>query len=48
MSNSEGNHLNNIMFANIEKEYLDMVDIKDVAREFAGKNEKRIKYFGKY
>ena len=47
-SNSGGNHLNNIMFANIEKQYLDMVNINQVACEFSQANERRIKYFGKY
>ena len=47
-SNSGGNHINNIMFANIEKQYLDMVDINHVACEFSQANERRIKYFGKY
>ena len=47
-SNSGENHLNNIMFANIEKQYLDMVNINQVACEFSQANERRIKYFGKY
>ena len=47
-SNSGGNHLNNIMFANIEKQYLDMVDVDQVGPEFAGRNERRMKYFGNY
>ena len=46
--NSGGNHLNNIMFANIEKQYLDMVNINQVTCEFSQANERRIKYFGKY
>lgn len=47
-SNSGGNHLNNFMFSNIAKQYLDMVDVDQVVREFAGRNERRMKYFGKY
>ena len=47
-SNCGGNHLNNIMFSNIEKQYLDMVDVGQVACEFAGRNDRRMKYFGKY
>ena len=37
-----------IMFANIQKSYIDMVEVEKIAKEFAEKNEKRIKYFGKY
>ena len=47
-SNMKGNHLNDIMFANIQKSYIDMVEVEKIAKEFAEKNEKRIKYFGKY
>eukprot|EP00112_Aurelia_sp_Birch-Aquarium-sp1_P022111 Seg612.2 transcript_id=Seg612.2/GoldUCD/mRNA.D3Y31 product="hypothetical protein" protein_id=Seg612.2/GoldUCD/D3Y31 len=41
------NHLNDIMFANIQKSDMDRVDIKAIASEFAERNEKRIDYFGK-
>lgn len=40
--------MNDIMFANIQKRHLDMVDIDVVAKEFAERNERRIAYFGKY
>ena len=46
--NTEANHLNNIMFANIQKKDLDTVDIKSVARELSEKNERRMDYFGKF
>ncbi len=42
------NHLNHIMFANIQKENMDRVVIKSVAKEFAEKTETRLHYFGKY
>ena len=45
---TEANHLNNIMFANIQKNDLDEVDIKSVATEFSEKNERRMNYFGKF
>lgn len=41
---SGGNYLNNIMFANIEEQYLDMVNIRKVARKFSQANERRVKY----
>ena len=46
--NTEANHLNNIMFANIQKKDLDKVDIKSVARECSEKNERRMDYFRKF
>ena len=46
--NTEANHLNNIMFANIQKKDLDKVDIKSIATEFSEKNERRMDYFGKF
>ena len=44
-SKTGGNHLNDIMFANIQKRYMDMVEIHAVAKEFAERNERRITYF---
>eukprot|EP00112_Aurelia_sp_Birch-Aquarium-sp1_P025798 Seg8790.2 transcript_id=Seg8790.2/GoldUCD/mRNA.D3Y31 product="hypothetical protein" protein_id=Seg8790.2/GoldUCD/D3Y31 len=41
------NHLNDIMFANIQESDMDRVDIKAKASEFAERNEKRMDYFGK-
>ena len=46
--NTEANHLNNIMLANIQKKDLDKVDMKSVAREFSEKNERRMDYFEKF
>ena len=46
--NTEANHLNNIMFANIQKKDLDKVDIRSVAGEFSEKTERRIDYFGRF
>ena len=47
-SKTGGNHLNDIMFANIQKRYMGVVEIHAVAKEFAERNERRITYFGKY
>ena len=47
-SKTGGNHLNDIVFANIQKRYMDMVEVHAVAKEFAERNERRITYFGKY
>ncbi|XP_046842007.1 zinc finger MYM-type protein 1-like [Xenia sp. Carnegie-2017] len=47
-SNTEGNLLNDIMFSNIKKQHMDMVEIDVIAKEFSQRNERRIKYFGKY
>ena len=43
---SGGNHLNDIMFAHIQKKDMDEVDVKEVAKEFVRKNEKRTAFFG--
>ena len=46
--NSGGNHLNNILLANVEKQYLDMVNKNQVTCGFSQANERQMKYFGKY
>lgn len=45
---TEANHLNNIMFANIQKKDLDKVDIKSITREFSEIIESRMDHFGKF
>ena len=45
-ANTAANHLNNIMFANLHKEDMDLVNIDNVAREFALKNGQRQAFFG--
>jgi hypothetical protein len=47
-SKTGGNHLNDIMFANIQKRHMDMVKIDAVAKDFTERNERRMTYFGKY
>ena len=46
--NTGANHLNDIMFSNIQKKHLDSVELREVAAEFIEKNENRINYFGKF
>ena len=43
---TEGNHLNNVMFATIHKDLMDGIDVKQVAKEFCQKTEQRRNYFG--
>ena len=45
---TEGNHLNNIMFATIHKQLMDDIDVPKVASEFVGKTEQRRNYFGAF
>lgn len=42
------NHLNNILFAVLHKDYMDDVNIHTVADEFIKFNEKRLSYFGHF
>lgn len=46
-ANSDNNHLNCTMFANIHQSRLDDVCLEDVAKEFVQKNDVRKAFFGK-
>ena len=46
-STSGGNHLNNIMFANLHKQLLDEVNIEQIAATFISASEDSRHYFGK-
>ena len=46
-SKSGANHLNNVIFTNMHKEQMDVIDIEGIAREFVRKNEARQLFFGR-